>query len=129
MALTDRCAPLVIAGKQAQLLHAQADGGARRELPRAEAHERLGNTAMRNEQPKRAKEEEYANVRLLLHATPAHSRPTTTVMKVCHDYCTTTRKRHTHTHTHMRWCSVCGSRSMLVCRLTTHTHTDTRTRT
>ena len=55
---------------------------------------------MRNEQPKRAKEEEYANVRLLLHATPAHSRPTTTVMKVCHDYCTTTRKRHTHTHTH-----------------------------
>ena len=56
-----------------QLLHAQADGGARRELPRAEAHERLGDAAMRKEQPERAKEEEYANVRLLLHATPAHS--------------------------------------------------------
>ena len=40
-----------------QLLHAQADGGARRELPRAEAHERLGNAAMPNEQPERAKEE------------------------------------------------------------------------
>ena len=43
-----------------QLLHAQADGGARRELPRAEAHERLGNAAMPNEQPERAKEE-YAD--------------------------------------------------------------------
>ena len=62
MALTDRCAPLVITGKQAQLLHAQADGGARRELPRAEreAHERLGNTAMRNEQSDRAMEGQRA---------------------------------------------------------------------
>ena len=49
-----------------QLLHAQADGGARRELPRAEAHERLGDAAMQNEQPERAKEE-YADARLLLH--------------------------------------------------------------
>ena len=74
--MTDRCAPLAIAGKQAQLLHAQADGGARRELPRAEAHERLGDAAMRKEQPECAKEEEYAGVRLLLHAMPAHSCPT-----------------------------------------------------
>ena len=77
IALTDRCAPLAIAGKQAQLLHAQADGGARRELPRAEAHERLGDAAMRKEQPECAKEEEYAGVRLLLHAMPAHFCPTT----------------------------------------------------
>ena len=61
---------------QAQLLHAQADGGARRELPRADAHERLGDAAMRKEQPERAKEEEY-DVRLLLHAMPAHSCLTT----------------------------------------------------
>ena len=42
-------------------------GAGGRELPRAEAHERLGDAAMQNEQPERAKEE-YADARLLLHA-------------------------------------------------------------
>ena len=43
-------------------LHAQLEG---HELQRSEAHERLGDAAMQNDQPERAKEE-YGDARLLL---------------------------------------------------------------
>lgn len=48
--------------EMAVALHSQVEG---RELPRAEAHERLGDAAMQNDQAQRAKEE-YADARLLL---------------------------------------------------------------
>ena len=48
--------------EMAVALHAQTPG---HELQRSEAHERLGDAAMQNEQPERAKEE-YADARLLL---------------------------------------------------------------
>ena len=48
--------------EMAVALHAQLEG---HELQRSEAHERLGDAAMQNDQPERAKEE-YGDARLLL---------------------------------------------------------------